>query len=241
MWILWEIGKKLDGALMISVIIPVFNEEKSIASLIKYLTKYGKKAIEIIIVDGGSTDSTVEIVKKTGATIIHVSEKGRAKQMNAGAEQANNEILYFLHADTYPPKSFYDDIVQTTSQGVNSGCYRLAFDNKHPMLRFYAWFTRFDIDIFRFGDQSLFVTKEIFKQVKGFDERLIVMEDQEIVKSIKKIQKFHIFEKPVTTSARKYERIGFVKLQYIFTMVLLMYYLKIDQHKIVRYYFNKIS
>jgi len=226
---------------MISVIIPTFNEEKSIASLIKYLTIYGKKAIEIIIADGGSTDSTIEIAKKTSATIIHAPEKGRAKQMNVGAEHATFEILYFLHADTYPPKSFHDDIIEAVGKEFKSGCYRLAFDNNHPMLSFYAWFTRFDIDIFRFGDQSLFVTKEIFEQVNRFDESLMVMEDQEIVRSIKKRTKFHIFKKSVTTSARTYERIGFLKLQFIFTLLLLMYYLKIDQHKIVRYYFHKID
>ena len=226
---------------MISIIIPTFNEQASISKLIGYLQNNSPIGLEIIVVDGGSTDSTVEIAKKTGATIIHASEKGRAKQMNVGAAHANYEILYFLHADTYPPTSFYDDILGAIDKGFKSGCYRLAFDNKHPILTFYAWFTRFDIIFFRFGDQSLFVTKKIFKQVNRFDEHLVVMEDQEIVRSIKKSARFHIFKKSVITSARKYEKIGFVKLQFIFTVILLMYYLKIKQQKIVNFYVSQVD
>lgn len=67
-----------------------------------------------------------------------------------------------------------------------AGCYRLAFEPELPLLKLYAWFTKFDYDLFRFGDQSLFVTRDAFDKVDGFDQRLKVMEDQQIVVDLKK-------------------------------------------------------
>ena len=225
---------------MISIIIPAFNEEKTIPRLISYLKENSGEGVEIIIVDGGSADQTISVAGKAGATVVKSPEKGRAKQMNYGAERAKNDILYFLHADTYPPPSFYSDIEESTKKGNKAGCYRLSFDDDHPFLKFYCWFTRFDIDVFRFGDQSLFVEKDVFEKAGRFDEKLIVMEDQEIVRAIKKVSNFIIFKRSVITSARKYRKIGIVKLQLIFTSVLTMYYLGVDQQKIVDFYFRKI-
>lgn len=226
---------------MISVIIPTLNEEHRIADLIKYLNEHGQGLIEIIIVDGGSTDKTTIVALAEGAKVVNSPEKGRAKQMNFGANLASFEILYFLHADTNPPVSFVDEIMNANSDGWNAGCFRLSFDNKHPLLSFYSWFTRLNIDVFRFGDQSLFVEKQVFNKAGTFDEKLIIMEDQEIVRSIKKVSNFKILDCSVVTSARKYEKIGFIKLQLIFTTVLTMYYFGVDQKKILDYYFRKIQ
>ena len=225
---------------MISVIIPAFNEQESISELISFIFEHGGQDIEVILVDGGSEDLTVEMAKKTGAVALESPERGRSKQMNFGAKSATNRILFFLHADTYPPKSFRQDIIKAHQDGFGAGCYRLSFDKSHPILKFYCWFTRFDVDIFRFGDQGLFVAKDVFENVGRFDEKLIVMEDQEIVRSIKKVAKFRIFKDSVITSARKYEQVGIVKLQLIFTSILTKYYLGVDQQKIVDYYFRKI-
>ena len=160
--------------------------------------------------------------------------------MNIGATISTNDILYFLHADTIPPSSFYYEIKTAIEQGNAAGCYRLSFDNNHPLLTFYSWFTKFNMDIFRFGDQSLYVRKRVFQIVNGFDEELLVMEDQEIVKAIKKVSNFLIFQKSVITSARKYEKIGIIKLQLIFTAIMAMYYAGIDQQKIARFYHRAI-
>lgn len=226
---------------MISVIIPVINEAESIAPLLQHLKETSvSDNTELIVVDGGSTDKTKEIAKKEGATVID-SLKGRAKQMNAGAKAASGEILYFLHADTYPPKNWQNEIMQVIKQGYDAGCCRLSFDDNHPALRLYAWFTKFDVDLFRFGDQSLFVRSNLFKKTGGFDEKLVVMEDQEFVKTLKKSGSFVILSSRVITSARKYRKIGVYKLQLIFTVVLSMYYLGIDQQKIVDFYFASIQ
>jgi hypothetical protein len=112
----------------------------------------------------------------------------------------------------------------------------LTFDSPHPILKFYAWFTRFDVDIFRFGDQSLFVRKALFQKVGGFNENLLVMEDQEIVSRLKSHAQFGIIEKPVSTSARKYQRFGLFRLQLIFTIIVVLFYINISQEVIAHFY-----
>lgn len=222
---------------MISIIIPTFNEQDSISELITFLKKQDQQnAIEIIICDGGSTDATKEIAKKSGAIVLESPIKGRGAQMNYGASKASGEVLYFLHADTYPPDGFKKDIEEALIDGYEAGCYRLSFDNDHPILTFYCWFTKFDIDYFRFGDQSLFIKKSLFDKLDGFNEEFIVMEDQDIVRRIKKSTGFKILSKSVSTSARKYEKVGIVKLQLIFAIILIRFYLGTPQNKLLDFY-----
>ncbi|WP_103664043.1 TIGR04283 family arsenosugar biosynthesis glycosyltransferase [Gracilimonas amylolytica] len=222
---------------MVSIIIPVFNEEKNIGKLVAFLkenTTVGDA--EIIVVDGGSKDQTAAEAEKAGASVHKSPKKGRAQQMNYGAKVAKGEWLYFLHADSFPPPSFLNDIQKAIESGACSGCFRLTFDRDHPALTFYAWFTKFDVDLFRFGDQSLFVEKKVFNEINGFDEALVVMEDQEIVRRIKKRMQFRIIPKSVTTSARRYEEIGVFKLQLIFSIIVLLFYAGVKQETIVNFY-----
>lgn len=222
---------------MISIIIPTFNEANKIGGLIAYLKKFTHQGqVETIVVDGGSSDNTVESAQKNGVVTVASPQKGRAKQMNYGAKKAKGEWLYFLHADTTPPPTFIADIRNAVNTGYGFGCFRLRFDSNHPVLKFYSWFTRFDIDFFRFGDQSLFVNRELFKRIGGFDESLIVMEDQEIISRLKSHAQFTIIKNPVTTSARKYERFGVFKLQLIFTIIVCLFYLNISQEVTVHFY-----
>src|SRR5699024_12194073 len=93
-------------------------------------------------------------------------------------------VLYFLHADTLPPRNFALDILKSVKKGLNAGCFRLSFNSKHPLLQGYAWFTRFNADCFRFVDQSLFITHAAFDRAGGFREDHIEMEDQEIVRLV---------------------------------------------------------
>ncbi len=220
----------------ISIIIPVLNEEDQIGEIIQKLwDRQSGNVKEILVVDGGSDDRTVEAAKSAGATIVY-SERGRAKQMNAGAKQANGGILYFLHADTTPPRLFDREIMKAVKDGYDFGCFRLQFDWNHPLLKFYSWFTRFRSTGLRFGDQSLFVTKEVFEKSGGFDEGLIVMEDQEIYRRLHLQGEFYLSEQYVTTSARKYEKIGPIKLQFVFTLIWLGYYAGVKQNTLVNLY-----
>lgn len=221
----------------ISVIIPTYNEAGVIGETIRKARGYGGDAIsEIIVVDGGSGDATRKEARRAGATTIESPRKGRAAQMNTGAGHARGNLLYFLHADSHPPPRYAAKILQAVEEGSDAGCFRLSFDDRHWLLRFYAWFTRFDIDLFRFGDQSLFMTRTAFSEIGGFREDHIVMEDQEIVRRVKRSYSFEVLDDTVTTSARKYQNAGIIKLQLVFGLILSLYYLGVEQEQLVSVY-----
>lgn len=201
----------------ISIIIPTLNEEDRLDHLLTYLKKNGGTHIQkIIIADAGSLDKTISIAEKHAVRIKHYKKKGRAVQMNEGAEIAAASVLYFLHADTIPPKKFGDQISNALRDGYECGCFQLSFDDPHPILKLYGWFTRFRTTLVRFGDQSLFVKKRLLNRVGGFDESLQVMEDQKIVRELKKEGKFKVLNARVTTSARRYRQNGIIRLQSVF-------------------------
>ena len=218
----------------ISVIIPAYNEEDVVVDTIDQVQRRsGNIVSEIIVVDGGSTDRTVEHVQKTSAKVITSAQKGRGAQMNAGAEQAQADIFYFLHADSIPPVGFDQQIIEAVSSEAKAGCFQLAFDDNHWLLRSYAWFTRFDVDTFRFGDQSLFIDRDVFFTIGGFRDNHLLMEDNEIVRRIKSDCSFTILEDAVVTSARSYRQVGVVKLQLIFALIFTLYFLGVEQKTLV--------
>lgn len=233
----------------ISVVIPVYNEAAGLESFLQKLQKVRgcdersgpDDSAEIVLVDGGSADGTAEIATKLGFQCVISPKKGRAAQMNYGAEVASGDILYFLHADTIPPDTALNQIEEAVLHGVESGCFRLSFDDLSPVMRFYAWFTRFDLLPFRFGDQSLFVRSTLFHDMGGFREDHIVMEDNEFMRRLRKRGKFVVFEDSVVTSARKYQKNGFVRLQLIFMAIYIMYYLGVHQETLVAFYRDMIS
>lgn len=228
---------------MISVIIPTYNEAAHIQSTIKKLRQYdeGNYIKEIIVADGGSTDDTACVAKAELVRVVISPKKGRAAQMNYGASFATQKLMYFLHADTIPPKGFTSDIANAIAKGYNAGCFMLSFDYNHWFLKANCWFTRFDVDAIRFGDQSLFVSSDIFKNSGGFAETHIVLEDQELIKRLKKMTRFTIIKKAVLTSARKYLQNGIYKTQGIFFIIYFMYRLGYSQQKLVATYKKLIT
>jgi len=220
----------------ISIIMPTCNEEAIIAGTLDNLLAITEKleGVEIIVSDA-SKDATSDILASFPVTLCH-SAKGRATQMNCGARQAEGDILYFLHADTLPPKTFVEDIRSAVATGKKAGCFRMSFDDHHPLMTLFGWFTQFPFLICRGGDQSLFIDKGLFCRIGGFDETKLIMEDYDIITRIEQLERFHILETEVTTSARKYLRNGIIPLQMSFGTIHLMYALGFDQAAIIRYY-----
>lgn len=226
----------------ISIIIPVLNEEAYVGKLISYIKKNSsnKNIKEIIVVDGGSYDNTATIAENLGATVLH-SQKGRARQMNAGARVAQGDILYFLHVDTFPPKQFETSILTAVKNSSEAGCFQMQFDSKSRFLRFFAWFSRINHTLCRGGDQSLFVTKTIFSKTQGFNESYLIYEDNEFIGRLYQNTQFKILPQKVRTSARKYEEKGMVRLQYHFGMIHLKNYLGAGPEQLHEYYKRKIA
>ena len=225
----------------ISIIIPTFNEEEIIARTLQALLAITERSegVEIIVSDA-SNDRTPDIVSGFPVTLCR-SAKGRAIQMNNGARLAGGDILYFLHADTLPPDTFLDDIWSASEAGKKAGCFRMHFDDDHPLMTLFGWCTRFPLMICRGGDQSLFIDKALFQGIGGFDETLLIMEDYDIINRIEQSEPFHILESEVTTSARKYHQNGIIPLQLTFGTLHLMYALGLDQEAIIRYYKENIT
>ncbi|MCJ7467711.1 MAG: TIGR04283 family arsenosugar biosynthesis glycosyltransferase [Maribacter sp.] len=226
----------------ISIVIPVLNEGDTIGNLLTYLNQrsFDRSSLEVIVVDGGSTDKTFKIAGEFNVTVLK-SLKGRAKQMNAGAKIASANILYFLHADTFPPKNFDSLILDSVKNGSSVGCFRMHFDSASRFLRFFAWFSRINHPICRGGDQSLFITQELFLQTQGFNEKYLVYEDNEFIARLSRKNDFKILPEYVTTSARKYKALGMVRLQYHFGVIHFKNYMGAGPEQLHAYYKKKIG
>ncbi|CAM4174769.1 TIGR04283 family arsenosugar biosynthesis glycosyltransferase [Gillisia limnaea] len=227
---------------MISIIIPVLNEEAQILKLLTLLGEHSSKFIhETIVVDGGSSDRTAQLVEEKSQVILINSEKGRARQMNAGAKIATGKILYFLHADSVPPKDFDLFITEEYRNLNKAGCFCMKFDKDHWLLNLMGWFTKINHKACRGGDQSLFVEKQLFDEIGGFDESFIVYEDNDLIEKLYRKNQFVVIKQWLTTSARRYEEYGVWKVNYLFFRIHLKKWFGAGPEELHSYYQQKIN
>jgi rSAM/selenodomain-associated transferase 2 len=221
----------------VSIIIPTYNEAANIAQLIRYLKAYSNESlVEIFVIDGGSRDDTLVLAEQGGALAVSSPEKGRAAQMNYGAYIARGELLYFVHADTLPPPTYLTDIIQAVNEGYDLGRYLSKYDSKSWLLKINALLSNLDTFGGMGGDQTLFITKKLFKQTGGFNGSMKIMEEFEFCARARKQGKYKIIHKPVLISARKYDTNGWLKVQHANYKVVRMYQKGASQEELAATY-----
>jgi rSAM/selenodomain-associated transferase 2 len=220
----------------LSIIIPVINEAEHLAAKLQALQKQRKQA-ELILVDGGSTDNSVIIAQPLVDQVVH-SARGRARQMNAGAAQANADILLFLHADTCLPENALALITQAIAAGYHWGRFNVGFDSSKAVFKLIAFMMnqRSRLTGIATGDQALFMTRSAFEAVGKFPE-IALMEDIAISKSLNKLGKPNCLSDRVITSARRWQKHGVVKTILFMWWLRLRYFFGADPAKLAsRYY-----
>lgn len=200
----------------------MLDEVTHLEGLVNYLRKiFSHLRHEIIIVDGGSKDGSYELAQKIADRVL-ITAAGRAHQLNAGARYGQGEYLYFLHADCRPPEQLGGWLEYMSAQQLTAGCFRLCFTPSTWLLRQFSYCSRYDIDAFRYGDQSLLVLSTSFAAVGGYNEKLPLMEGNDIVRRLKRAGRFRVLPDQILTSSRKYQQYGVFYLQAVYVAIYLL-------------------
>jgi rSAM/selenodomain-associated transferase 2/rSAM/selenodomain-associated transferase 1 len=219
----------------LSIIIPALNEADSIESTLSHLERVDN--LEIIVVDGGSTDGTVDLARSWGAKVIQTTA-GKAIQMNSGAAAATGKVLVFLHADTRMPKDFVLHIHSALNQkDVVAGAFRLSIDSRAAGIRFIEHMADLRSRLLQlpYGDQALFMKKSIFEAIGGFAD-VPIMEDFMLVRRLRRKGKIAILPAAVITSPRRWLHFGIFKTWWVNQMIIIAYYLGIPPERLARWY-----
>ncbi len=221
-----------------SVIIPTLNEVEHLPRTLNALGKnWPGGRPEIIVADGGSTDGTPEIAQQFGAILLR-TQPGRARQLNAGAARATGQWLYFLHADTLPPDNLALHL-RTAALNDFPASFAIRFDGQahSHWLRLFARLSQVNISAFRFGDQSLFVSRKDFASAGGYREDYFLMEGYELAYRLRKLTKgFRLLPGHVTTSSRRYLTYGVLYTQLVYGLIFSLYQLGVGQKKLLQIY-----
>jgi rSAM/selenodomain-associated transferase 2 len=221
--------------LNISIITPVLNEEQHLTRFLDSLST--ANIYEHILVDGGSTDQTCSLIKNYPVRLIH-SAPGRGTQQNVGAAAASGDILLFLHCDTLLPEHFAQDIEQILQQpGIAAGAFLLAIAHTNRAYRIVEWGANLRSRLLQlpYGDQALFMKKSDFISAGGFPNQPI-LEEIPLLKRLRKLGKIALTTTTVTTSARRWQRLGIVKTTMRNQEILLKLYLGYPPSQLAKLY-----
>ena len=228
-------GSDPGGQPHLSIIIPTLNEAGEIEKSLSRLSK--SDTVEILVVDGGSSDDTVEKARKFGARLLSTAPS-KAGQMNAGAANARGDVLMFLHADTCLPEHFEQKVLATVNRkGISAGAFTLTIDSDDSGLRFIERVANWRARLLQmpYGDQALFVSRQLFFEIGGFADYPI-MEDFELVRRLKKRGKIAILPDSVITSPRRWQNLGVAKTWLLNQVILAAYFIGIPPHRLDAWY-----
>ena len=224
---------------MLSVIIPALNEATNLRRLLPGVTAACPQA-EIIVVDGGSTDGTPDIVHACPSVRLVEASRGRARQMNAGAGLAAGRVLLFLHADTVLPPGAQAAVLSALQEpGVVGGRFDVRFDNPRAAFRMIAGLMnlRSRLSGIATGDQAIFVRRETFDRMGGYAD-IPLMEDVEFTRRLKRQGRLACLRLRVTTAARKWEREGVARTIVLMWLMRFLYAAGVSPARLHRYYYG---
>jgi rSAM/selenodomain-associated transferase 2 len=222
----------------LSIVIPAINEAAQIANTLQALQPL-RNDCELLLVDGGSDDGSPAIAAPLVDEVLH-SPRGRARQMNCGAEQASADVLLFLHADTRLPDCAVNRILQAIDGGYRWGRFDVEFDSQQLIFKLIAlmmnWRSR--LTGITTGDQAMFISRQAFQAVGGFPE-IGLMEDIAISASLKKLGKPCCLTDKVVTSARRWQRHGIFKTILLMWRLRLAYFFGADPNDLAARYYRR--
>jgi rSAM/selenodomain-associated transferase 2 len=219
----------------ISIIIPILNEASSIGRTLDALAKFSEP-LEVIVVDGGSDDDTVEIVRQHKVKLM-TADRGRGEQMHAGARAAQGAVFWFLHADTVPSPDAVRQIVESLRDPrVVGGNFDVQFDSRRRSARFLRWFYRQLRSVgVCYGDAAIFVHREAYEHVGGF-KPFPIFEDLDLVRRLRKYGRMVNVPDYVITSARRFEERSFGLTFARWTFLQVLYWLGVNPQFLSRLY-----
>ncbi len=221
--------------LSVSIVVPVLNEAQRLPALLNRLSR-DFPGCEVVVVDGGSTDGTTDLVTPP-ARLVH-APRGRGRQLNAGASAAAGDVLWFHHADTLVEPSALPQLRAAIADPavVGGGC-RLRFDRESLALRYVAWTSNARARRLHwvFGDQAMFVRRSDFDTLGGFPD-LPLMEDLELSRRLARIGRLALLPAASTASARRFDTHGTWRLLAFMQWLKVLYFAGVDPDEIARRY-----
>jgi rSAM/selenodomain-associated transferase 2 len=221
----------------LSIIMPALNEGEGIGAALDALSGMRVLGVEVIVVDGGSRDATVSRARMRADRIV-LAPRGRAIQMNAGAEKATGDVLLFLHADTrLPDHADHVILAGLERSGRAWGRFDVRIEGKHPLLLLVAWLMnlRSRLTGIATGDQAIFVKREVFTAAGGYPA-IELMEDIALCKHLKRVSRPLCLRERVITSGRRWEKHGVMRTMVLMWRLRLAYFFGADPNELAQLY-----
>lgn len=219
----------------VSIIVPVLDEAEDIVQTIDALPG----SAEVIVVDGGSKDATLQLACGCGAVVIK-TDRGRALQMNAGAAVASGDLLIFLHADTRLPPDVENHMREFEQSGRGWGRFDIRLSGAHPAFRFIEFLMNWRSRITGIctGDQAIFVRRGLFEAAGGYIA-IPLMEDIALSRALKRASPPFCSDGRVVSSSRRWERDGIIRTVLLMWRLRLAYFLGANPQRLVRRYYGR--